>query len=235
LNEILDAHHHPHEIWSVMKEKLKVQVRANLEGLDHVPPSGPVIFIANHPFGVVDGILFGEMISRVRPNFKFLVNEVLCREEQLNQFFLPIDFRDTKEAMQTNLETRRKSLEYLAEGNAIAIFPAGGVATSKRLWKEVTDLDWKRFVTKLIRKSNATVIPFFFHGKNSALFQTVSHISPSLRLALLLNEVRNKKGKEIHVRIGNPIHHEQIASIDKKDDLLQFLRRTVFSLENGLN
>ena len=154
-----------------------------------IPREGPIIFIANHPFGVVDGLALGEIISKVRDKFAILVNAVLCRNPQLDPFLLPIDFREIPEAMKTNINTRQEAINRLLNGEAIAIFPSGAVATAPFPGKEPVDLEWKRFVVKLITQSKATVIPLYFHGNNSFWFQLASYIHMNLRLGLLLFEV----------------------------------------------
>lgn len=219
------------QLWDLMLEKLELYPNYDQAQLDKIPPAGPIIFVANHPFGVVDGVILGYLASRVRSKFCVLVNEVLCREELLQPYFLPIDFRDTREAKQTNIKTRNETLNRLMAGEALAIFPAGGVATSPKLWGKAEDLEWKRFVIKMIWKTKATVIPIFVHGQNSRLFQVASHLSMNLRLSLLLHEVRNKMGRQLYLDIGDPIPFEQLANIKDRQELLDHLRAVTFNLQ----
>ncbi len=222
----------PQTIWQVALEKLQVHAHYSEEQLAKVPKDGPIVFVANHPFGVIDGLLLGLIASRLRNSFGILVNEVLCTEEMFEPYFLPIDFRETKEAMQTIIETRKKCLQRLSEGESIAIFPSGGVATARRPFGRAQDLEWKLFAVKMIQKSKATVVPFFFHGQNSPIFQLASRINQNLRLSLLLHEVRNKMGRHIGISIGDPIPYETIAAVGKAEDMLQFLQQTTWALAN---
>jgi len=219
------------KLWDLMLDKLELYPNYDAAQLDKIPREGPIIFIANHPFGVVDGVILGYLASRVRSKFCVLVNEVLCREEVLQPYFLPIDFRETRAAQQTNIDTRNETLKRLKQGEALAIFPAGGVATSPKLWGKAEDLDWKRFVIKMIRQTKATVIPIFVHGQNSRLFQLASHVSMNLRLSLLLHEVRNKMGRQIFLDIGDPIPFEHLANIKDRQELLDHLRAVTFDLK----
>ena len=219
----------PDNIWESMVEKLPLKLSFDEQQLSKVPENGPVIFIANHPFGVVDGIVMGYLVSRLREEFKFLVNAVLCKEQLLNQYFLPVDFNDTRAARQTNIETRKIALECIESGKPVVIFPSGGVATAPRFWMKAEELEWKRFVVTLIKRSEATVVPIYFYGQNSRLFQIVSQFSMELRLGLLLNEVRNKVGKKICFEIGDPIAYDRMADLDKAE-LLTFLSRQVRGL-----
>lgn len=223
----------PDGVWDSVIKMLRLDLKYDHEKLLSLPRSGPTVFIANHPFGVVDGLVFGYLIAQLRQDFSVLVNEVLYREEMLKKYLLPIDFRDNKAALQTNINTRQTALERLKAGQAVAIFPAGGVATSpKPFWGKADDLDWKNFVLKLVRQTDATVIPLYFEGQNSRLFQMVSHISMNLRLSLLLHEVKNKIGREISINIGEPIPSSTLNSIKNKQELLQFLRTATYQLAN---
>lgn len=219
------------QVWEKIMELLKVELHYSEEQLQKVPRTGPVVFISNHPFGVLDGLALSCLISRVRPDFAVMVNEVLTRESMLAPYLLPVDFRPTKEALQTNLETRQQTLQLLKEGKTLGIFPAGGVATSSKIRGKAEDLEWKRFVAKAIQTTRATVVPVFFHGQNSRLFQLASKISLNLRLSLLLNEVKNKMGDPIKISIGDPIPFEDLQDIKDRQALLAHLRNLTFELE----
>lgn len=215
----------PEEAWTMILDSLEITRQYNADRLANTPAEGPVVFISNHPFGVVDGLMLGELVNRVRPEFFVLVNEVLTREPLFRKHLLPVDFRENREAIRTNIQTRQLAIERLQDGEAMAIFPAGGVATARSIFGPAEDLDWKRFVAKLITQSRATVIPLYFHGQNSRLFQWASQIHVNLRLGLLLYEVRNKIGRTLSISIGDPIHWEEMAPYTKRQELLDYLRR----------
>lgn len=217
--------------WELAVQQLEVDLKVNASQLQKVPSEGPVIFIANHPFGVLDGIIICHLVHIVRPNFRILTNSVLCHAEQIQPYVLPIDFQQNREAIRTNIETKQRAVETLKNNGAIVIFPAGGVATSDRLFGKASDLDWKVFPAKLIQSTKATVIPVFFHGQNSRLFQIVSQFSMTLRLSLLMREVKNKIGKEVHVRIGDPIQYDELVHIKNRQELMNHLRSITFGLK----
>ena len=217
-------------IWDHVFPLLEIELDFNREQLSEIPKEGPLVVIANHPYGVADGMALGYILAQLRSNFQLVVNEVLCREEVLGKYFLPIDFRDTKAALHTNIRTRKASLAHLSGGGAVGIFPSGGVSTTPNLWSRTAeDLEWKRFVIKLVRHPGTHVVPVFFKGQNSASFQIASHIHPNIRLALLLNELRRKRFKTLDFVIGDVIRPESIQR-HSRTEVLPFLKSKTFEL-----
>jgi putative hemolysin len=194
------------------------------------PAEGPLVVLANHPFGVVDGILLGYLISRVRPDFRILVHSALYRLPELRNNLLPIDFSGTAEALQTNLTSRRAALEDLAQGRAIAIFPAGGVSTAPRILDAAIDAPWTPFLARLIHCGRASVVPVYFEGQNSRLFQLTSRLAMGLRPSLLFREVVKKIGHEIGAHIGAPLPYESLAPITDRRLLTDYLRQRTYAL-----
>lgn len=218
------------EFWELALELLDVNLRYSSKKLEAIPKTGPLVVISNHPFGVIDGLGICYLTGKVRPNFRILTNSVLCQDQELNRFMLPIDFSETREAARINIETKRRAVEMLKADGTIVIFPGGGVSTAKRWFGPALDLEWKRFTAKLVQMSKATVVPMFFHGQNSRLFQIVSQFSLTLRLALLLKEVKNKMGLTIDVTIGNPVPYSELAHIKNRQELLNRLRAITYNL-----
>ncbi|MEL6674197.1 MAG: lysophospholipid acyltransferase family protein [Bacteroidota bacterium] len=222
----------PVEVWGKALELLEVNVDYDQTQLEKIPDDGPLVFIANHPFGVLDGLILGYLTGLVRQEYVFLVNEVLVRQDpRLKQFLLPITFQETKAAMRINIQTRQEAVKRLLSGEALVIFPAGGVATAEKGWGPAVDLEWKRFTAKVIQQSKATVVPIYFHGQNSRIFQLVSQWSPTLRLGLLVHELRNKIGKTFRIEIGDPITYESLAEIKDRQALIDHLRDQTFALK----
>lgn len=229
---VLDGHAGGSSFWEAALRELDINLECDLQVLEEIPRSGPVIFVANHPYGVLDGLTICYLASRARPNFKILIHKALCREERIADFLLPIDFSETKEAVLTNVNTKRESMATLREGGAIVIFPAGGISTSHNLFGPAIDLEWKLFMAKLVQMTEATVVPVFFHGQNGRMFQLVSQFSQTLRLSLIIREVNKQRGKTLQVSIGEPIHYQQLAHIRSRNQLTNHLRQVTYELGN---
>jgi putative hemolysin len=214
---------------------LELDVRCDRSMLRHAPLTGPVVFVANHPFGILDGIVLCWLAAAQRPDLRVLVHSLLCQPPELREVFLPIDFGPTPEARATTLRARASALQWLREGHAIGVFPGGSVATSvKPLSGSAVDPAWHPFIGKLIMNARATVVPVYFAGQNSRLFQLASHLNYTARLALLFRETARRIGGRVDVAIGPPISFQEIAHFEDRRSLLLELRRRTLSLAADL-
>jgi putative hemolysin len=191
----------------------------------------PLVIVANHPFGIGDGIAILALAEQLGRPFKVIINNQLLRVPEIRPYSLPIDFEETKEAMATNLRTRKEALRLLAEGTTIVVFPAGGVATAKSPWGKAVELPWKLFTAKLIQSARASVLPIFFEGQNGPLFHIVSRLSLTLRLSLLVSEFRKFAGSTVVVRIGDVVPFEALAHGGDRKLLTEELHQLVHDLE----
>lgn len=203
--------------------------------LKKVPKTGPVVFIANHPYGVLDGIALTWLARKVRPDVKVMANHVLCQAPDAKEVLLPVDFSKTPEALKTNIDTRSKAIKTLQENGAVGIFPAGGVAVSEKPHKgPALDTTWHPFAAKMIKSTGATVVPVYFGGQNSRLFQIASHMSYTLRLALFFFETARRIGSEFELVVGEPVTPEEVSKFKDKADLNRYLRQETFALARSL-
>ena len=217
--------------WDVIVERYGLSLDVVGGSLGHIPANGPLILIANHPYGILDGLMMGHLLDRVRGDFRILANSVFRRAEELNKVLLPISFEETKAAIRLNIETRAACLQYLTEGGAIGVFPGGTVSTAATPFSHPMDPGWRNFTARMIAKSNATVVPIFFHGHNSRLFQLASHIHSNLRLGLLIKEFRARIDEPVRMVVGEPLPAQQLAALkgDPKA-LMEYLRRATYAL-----
>ena len=216
--------------WEAAVRSLELTVVCNRDALLRLPRSGSLVIVANHPFGVLDGIVISYLVSQVRNDFRVLTNSILYQAPEIRDFLLPIDFAESKEALRTNLKSRADAKAHLDKGGCLVVFPAGGVSTAPKPWsKRAVDAEWKTFAAKLIVAAKAPVVPFYFAGQNSRLFQIASHISLTFRLSLLFKEVYDKIGTEVHVRVGDAIPYDRLANLDRKS-FMERLRETTYAL-----
>ncbi len=219
------------DFWDAAIRKLELKLKLNEDVLAQWPRTGPLVVVANHPFGVLDGLIICHLVSRVRKDFRVLTNAVLLRAEEVKTFLLPVDFAETEEALKTNLKTRAEAKSFLMKGGCLVVFPAGGVSTTPTIWhKRATDAEWKNLTARLIAQSKAPVAPVYFAGQNSRLFQIASHVSMTLRLSLLFKEVHDRIGSDVHIRLGEVIPYERIAGINDRQSVMDTLKDITYSL-----
>ncbi len=217
--------------WSVIAERYGLSLELISGSLNMIPESGPLVLIANHPYGILDGLMMGHILSQQRGDFRILAHQVFRKAEDLNKIILPIRFDETKEAVRQNIEVRKTALDYLANDGAIGIFPGGTVSTSAGPFTFPMDPTWRTFTARMITKSNAMVVPLFFDGHTSRLFQIASHLHYTLRMGLLLKEFKKRLDTKVRIAIGNPIGRDildPLASDPKA--LMTYLREATYSL-----
>jgi putative hemolysin len=214
---------------------LRLKIHVDRTKLQSVPLDEPVLFIANHPYGVLDGIVLTWLARQARSDVKVLANHVLCQAPEARDNLLPIDFSETPEAMQVNLASRREAQRHIRNGGAIGIFPAGAVgASEKPLRGPAVDSIWQPFTGKLIMTSRATVVPIYFAGQNSRLFQLASHLSYTLRLSLFFWETARRIGSDLDVVIGDPIPFDAFEGVKDRTAIVRSLRQRTFALASNL-
>lgn len=211
--------------------KLDLNINFDENALNDIPKTGPLVIVANHPYGVLDGIVINHLVYKIRKDFKVLTNTALFKMPEANPTLLPIDFDMTPEALQTNIETRRAAREILKQGGCIAVFPAGGVSNIPT-WKHkvAQDTEWQPFIGGLIQNSKATVVPMFFEGQNSRIFQFASLVSPTIRLSLFIKELADRIGSRVGVKIGNPIQYSELSHLNDKIEIVHYLRTETYKL-----
>jgi len=219
------------DFWSVMMARYGLGLELTGGALDNIPASGPVIVIANHPYGILDGLILGHILSAARGDFRILAHSVFRRSADLNRIILPISFKDDKAALAQNIQTRKSALRYLSQGGAIGIFPGGTVSTAARPFGHPMDPSWRGFTARMIARSGAIVVPVFFEGHTSRLFQIASHLHTTLRLGLLIQQFRKRVNTPVRVVIGDPITPSDLAPYRKDARaMMDFLRRATYDL-----
>lgn len=222
----------PHMFWTDVKNLLKLKVDVKSKIKLNIPKKGPLIIIANHPFGIIDGIIIASLVSEIRSDFKIITHEVLRFTEASKQFILPVDFSSTKQALKNNIKTGRDAVKFLNEGGVVILFPAGGVAVAKKLNTPAIDSEWGHLLGSLVLKTDANVLPIYFDGKNGILFHLFASKlkSQTLKYSSYLHETRRKIGKTINIFCGEVILNKKLKLIDDKKQITLMLRDITMSL-----
>jgi putative hemolysin len=219
------------DFFDVMVERYGLSLDIASGSLDGIPRDGPLIVIANHPYGILDGLTMGHILAQTRGDFRILANSVFRKASDLDRVILPISFEATKAARALNIETRKAALTYLAEGGAIGIFPGGTVSTAAKPFSRPMDPGWRSFTARMIAKSGATVLPIYFDGHTSRLFQIASHTHVTLRMGLLIQEFGKRVDTPVRMAIGDPIPRSVLSAYaNDTKAMMDFLRKATYDL-----
>jgi putative hemolysin len=219
--------------WRQALDLLGIKLLTSKRELSKIPKEGSLIITANHPHGLVDGMVLAELIGKVRTDYKILTRSLLTGINQIDQFMIPVPFDHEENALQKSLEMRRLAMDHLESGGVIVLFPSGKVASSDTMFGKVVEGDWNPFTAKLIQKSGADVLPVFFPGANSRIYQIANQISATLRQGLLIYEVVHAMNKPQKPLIGNIIKQDEISSW-KSDPrgFMKWLREKTIQLDS---
>lgn len=219
--------------WGQALGLMKITIETPAEQMARIPKDGPVIVVANHPHGLVDGMVLAELIGRVRTDYKILTRSLLTGVTEVEEFMIPVPFPHEEDAREQSLEMRSRAMGHLKEGGVIALFPSGVVASSDSLFGPAIERNWNPFTANLIQRSGATVVPIHFPGQNSRYYQIANRLSATLRQGLLINEVIHACGKPQKPIIGEPITPEFVQGFNGRGrDFMVELRRITMSLGN---
>lgn len=208
--------------WRACLDVMGIDLTTPQAQLDRIPKEGPVIVVANHPHGMVDGMIFADLIGRVRPDYRILTRSLLTNiDEVAGSYMIAVPFPHDPDAQRKGVQMRAEALKHLANGGVVALFPSGVVASSDTWWGPAIEQEWNVFTAKLIRKSGATVVPMKFPGQNSRAYQIANKVSPILRQGLLLHEIVYSLNKPQGPIVGDPIDPEKVESF--KDDPRGFM------------
>jgi putative hemolysin len=202
------------------------------DDLAKIPDSGPLMVVANHPFGGLEGILLGDLLQRVRPDTKILGNYLLENIEPIRESIIPVDPFGRRSSVSSNAKTFRTCLRWLRTGNCLVTFPAGEVSHYRHDQRRVTDPPWSAHVAALVRMSGAQVLPVYFPGRNSLLFSLLGMIHPRLRTIMLGRVMLAKTESRFRLHVGRPIARDRLKDYQNDEDLIRWLRFKTYFLAN---
>jgi putative hemolysin len=197
--------------WKQALDILGINLLTKQSEITKIPKKGSLVITANHPHGLVDGMVLAELIGQVRTDYKILTRSLLTGVKQIDQFMIPVPFDHEENALKKSLAMRKNAMDHLEKGGVIVIFPSGKVASSESMFGNVVEGDWNPFTAKLIQKSGANVLPIFFPGSNSRIYQIANQISATLRQGLLIYEVVHAMNKPQRPLVGSLIKQDEIS------------------------
>ena len=199
------------------------------EHITNIPKTGSAIVVANHPFGLLDGLIICSIICDIRKDYKILINAEVSQVDQIREYLLPIKFSTVTEDIKKNIITKKKAIEHLNSNGILITFPSGEVATSSLIFNEANEREWKPLIGSIINKTKADIIPVRFFGKNSLFFHTIGFINNNLRRVLFIRELFNKKNKKFNLSIGKRITLPQKEKLSNRQ-IVEKLRSIVLNI-----
>lgn len=201
------------------------------EELKKIPTEGPLIVVANHPTGGLDGVVLGAILCEVRPDVKLLANNLLSFFVGIRKHLIAVNPFGGKEAASQNISAIRETISHLKNGGCIATFPSGTVSHLHLKHLTITDPEWNKNIASIARKTGATIVPIFFENRNSNLFQIAGLLHPMLRTSLLIREMmRHARKTVIKAHIGTPISPRQISTFETDEELIAWMRLSTYIL-----
>ncbi|HEX5226880.1 MAG TPA: GNAT family N-acyltransferase [Bryobacteraceae bacterium] len=212
--------------------RLNIQPQVSDRDLALIPKTGPVVAVANHPFGLVEGLILMALLRSARADVKLMANHLLATVPGSEDLCIFVDPFGGERAARANHRGLKDAIGWLKQGRMLAVFPAGEVSHLNLKERAVIDPAWNRSVARLIRMTGAAVLPIYFSGANSALFQLLGFLHPRVRTALLPHEFFNKHNRAIEMRIGSPVPAVKIRSYQDDTALIRYLRHRTYLLQN---
>jgi len=223
----------PENFWIDAVKKLNFKLQTNYQDGSFIPTKGRLIIVANHAFGVADGVSLCSVVSNIRQDYKIITHKVLRQANAVKDKIIPIDFSPNKEAILANIASRKEAEKVLKEDGVIILFPSGQIATKENLKfnTKAHDGEWKQFVSKLIIKTKSPALPSYFEGENSQLYHFANKMGQTFRYSLLMHELIRKIGDTIYLHFGEVIPFSDFENIGNLIEITQFLRKKTYSLD----
>jgi putative hemolysin len=214
--------------------QMGIDLQVTDEQIDNIPATGPLIVVANHPHGMTDGLVMADLIGRKRDDFLVLTRSLISGVQEIKKFMLPVPFPHEEDSFNESLKMRKTAMDRLKDGGCIILFPAGEVAHSKTWFGPAIESDWNPFTAKMIQRSGAQVLPIFFPGQNTRLYQMANLVSPTLRQGLLLHEVVHTLDKPQAPKIGKALTQDDMKPhMDNTREFMAWLRQHTMDLANS--
>ncbi len=208
----------------------ELNIHADIKGLDNLPENGKCFFVANHPFGIADGLVLTSIVAKRYGNLKAIGNELFMLIPQLRPLIAAVN------VFGSNYRDYLIELDRVCKSDVpITHFPGGLVSRVKN--RKIRDFEWRKsFISKAV-KCERDIVPFYFTGRNSLLFYSVYllrknlGIKANLELALLPREFFRKRNKKIEVIIGKPISYRKFDKTKTDSEWAQWVKSELYNLK----
>lgn len=222
---------------SFVEQALKtLGVKFTVDGqpVSRIPKKGPLVAVCNHPFGVLEGLLLINILKEVRSDIKIMANSMLGMVPEMDEMIIRVDPFGSADAAKKNIAGLKKSMRWIKDGGMLVVFPAGEVSSLKVGKRMVADPKWSPMIGRIIRKTGSDVLPVFFEGRNSGLFQTLGLIHPRLRTMLIPHEnLRQAAKQNIRVAFGSVVPAEKLHIYESDEELVDYLRFRTYLLRKN--
>ncbi|PIS09902.1 MAG: hypothetical protein COT73_12165 [Bdellovibrio sp. CG10_big_fil_rev_8_21_14_0_10_47_8] len=231
--------------WIKLSEAFGQKVSFDPAMLTQIPTTGPLIIVSNHPMNGVEGIALAATISRVRPDVKVVLTNLLTVIPEMAQNAIFANPYGGEAAREQNKVTRAEMAQHLADGKALVIFPAGAVSLKEKLSDSMAvDEPWRRGVADMVTERPETrILPIFVEGQPSQTFQVVKKIESSLparmnilKIALAgifhIREIGSRVDKAVSVVIGHPLYGHDLLRLGEASEIMDSLRTQTYELRD---
>jgi len=212
-------------------DALNITLDVSGEQLGSHPLTGPQMFVFNHPHGLVDGFAVDHLITSLRRDARIMSMYILGDIPQLQKTLILVDPLKARKRHQMNVRGWRQSYRLLAGGGALVVFPAGAVSRFQWDRKKVADPEWNPHIAAIARRTGATVVPIFIHGRGGFMFQLAGMITNRIQNMTLFNELLKMKGRSLRITVGKPLPPETWSHISDDSALVNHFRDKVERLE----
>ncbi len=232
-DQYLLENNQPEHFWNDAVKKLKFNLKTNFRNGSFIPNKGRLIIVANHAFGVADGVSLCSVVSKIRQDYKIITHKVLRQADAVKEKIIPIDFSPNRHAILANIQARKEAEKVLQNNGVIVIFPSGQIATKEnlKLKTKANDGEWKQFVSKLIIKTKSPVLPSYFEGQNSQLYHIANKMGQTFRYSLLMYELTRKIGDTINLHFGQVIPFSDLEKVNSLIEITKLIRQKTYSLD----
>tara|TARA_B100001939_G_C16937567_1_gene616808 strand:+ start:905 stop:2689 length:1785 start_codon:yes stop_codon:yes gene_type:complete len=224
----------PVEFLENLLSEFNIKIEISENDISNIPKNGGFLTVSNHPFGGWDGIILLYILLQQRSDFKILANFLLEKITPISSCLITVNpfeyYNDNR-----NISGLKKALRLIKSDTPVGFFPAGEVSSFTFEKKKVSDKRWDITTIRLIRGAKKPVVPIYFRGSNSLLFNTVGLVNPKLRTVTLGREFLKRKDTSVHVKIGKPISLQEQNSFTTNNEYGRYLRARTYALGSDLN